>query len=105
MAFQRQHGFRASGEIDHDTFAVLGRGQSETTGKALPRTGPPINARGDNPQSSSRRNNASPNASENSNRSGVGEPSTTGQSSGNLNGREGNPSPARTDQRRNENPR
>jgi Putative peptidoglycan binding domain/Protein of unknown function (DUF1236) len=112
MAFQRQRGFQASGEIDHDTFAALGRGRNETTGQA-PRNGPPVNAPDNNPQSSSQSGNTSHNASESSgnNRPSAGQPSTTGQSSGNLNGREGNTSPNQNlspnqrEQRRNENPR
>jgi hypothetical protein len=108
IAFQKQRGFQATGEIDHDTFGALSGGQSETTGQApAGRNGLPSDALGNNPQSNSRNGNASQSRSESprSVRPNAGEPSTTGQSSGNLNGREGNPSSPQGERRRNENPR
>ncbi len=110
MAFQKRRGFQATGEVDHDTFAALGqgqgqgRGQSETTGQA-PRNAPPYgagNAQSNNPQGGN-----APRASESSggNRPSAGEPHTTGQSSGNLNGRQGNAPSTPGEQRRNENSR
>jgi peptidoglycan hydrolase-like protein with peptidoglycan-binding domain len=124
IAFQKQRGFKANGEIDHDTFAALsgnegargeqsspndqnGRGRSETTGQApAGRNVGPSGAQGNNPQSSSQGGNTSHNASESpgGNRPSAGGPSTTGQSGGNLSGREENPSPAQGNRRRNENP-
>jgi Putative peptidoglycan binding domain/Protein of unknown function (DUF1236) len=109
MSFQKQRGFQATGEIDHDTFAALGqgqgRGQSETTGQA-PRNAPSSGA-GNNAQSNNPRGGNTPQASENpaGNRPGAGEPHTTGQSSGNLNGRQGNTPSTQGEQRRNETPR
>jgi hypothetical protein len=112
MAFQKKRGFEATGAIDHDTFAALGqgqqgqaRGQSETTGQA-PRNASPSGA-GDNTQSSNPQGGNAPRASENkgANRTGASEPSTTGQSSGNLNGRQGNAPSTQGEQRRNENSR
>ena len=99
IAFQKRRGFQATGEIDHDTFAALGqgrgRGKSETTGQAAP----PSNAK-NNAQSTKPQGGNVPQAAENpgGNRPNAGEPRTTGQSSGNLNGPQG-------EQRRNENPR
>jgi hypothetical protein len=111
MAFQKQRGFQATGEIDHDTFAALGRGQgegrgqSETTGQA-PRNGPPSGA-GNDTRSSNPQGGNIPQASENprGNRPNAGEPRTTGQSSGNQNGRQGNTPSTQGEQRHNENPR
>ncbi len=109
MAFQKKRGFQATGRIDHDTFAALGqgqgRGQSETTGQA-PRNTSPSGA-GNDAQSNNPQGGNAPQASENTgaNGAGAGEPRTTGQSSGNLNGRRGNAPSAQGEQRRNENSR
>jgi hypothetical protein len=110
MAFQKRRGFQATGAIDHDTFAALGqgqgqgRGQSETTGQA-PRNAPPSGA-GNNAQSNNPQGSNVPQASENpGNRPGGGEPRTTGQSSGDLNGRQGNSPSTQGEQRSNENSR
>jgi Putative peptidoglycan binding domain/Protein of unknown function (DUF1236) len=104
MTFQKRRGVQATGEIDHDTFFALGRGQSETTGQA-PRNGPPSGA-GNNPQSNPRGGDAShATESRGNNRPSAEEPRTTGQSSGNPNGREGSPSSTQGDRRRDENSR
>jgi hypothetical protein len=111
MAFQKKRGFQATGQIDHDTFAALGqgqgegqgRGQSETTGQA-PHNASPSGA-GNNTQSNNPQGGNAPQTSEHTgaNRAGAGEPRTTGQSSGNLNGRQENAPSTPGEQRRNEN--
>jgi peptidoglycan hydrolase-like protein with peptidoglycan-binding domain len=101
MAFQKRRGFQAAGAIDHDTFAALGQGRSETTGQA-PRNAPPSGA-GNNAQSNNPQGSDVPQASKNpGNRPGGGEPRTTGQSSRGLNGRQGNARSTQGEQRRNE---